>query len=91
MTEYEPHRAGELAFADFLRTAPIPVTVLAVVESGRGSGNGPGKVRVRLNATRGAYRCGEVLDLRADQVIPRGCMRTRGGHYRIGTAYEWVV
>ena len=40
-------------------------------------------VTVRITATRGAYRLGEVLTLPSHNVVPRGSVYTRNGQYRV--------
>jgi hypothetical protein len=90
----EIHHAGELAYLDTL-FHQVPVTVVSVEEEGSGriaAGDGQGSLTVRVNATRGAYKRGEVIGgEKACNVVPRAHFRfTRGGG-RVNVDYRWTA
>jgi hypothetical protein len=86
----EMHYAGELAYLDLL-SGMLPVTVVSVEQEGSGriaAGAGQGSMTVSVNATRGAYRRGEVIPgQKASNVVPRDHVR---GHGRINVNYRWI-
>lgn len=83
------YKTGQLAFLDVAYL--VPCKVLAVLESGNGLRSLNGKVKVKLTATRGAYKRGEVLEYTADHVIPRKHVFVRSSKYRIQTDFAWVA
>jgi hypothetical protein len=89
----EVHYARELAYLDAFLSGLVPVTVVSVEEEGSGgiaAGPGQGSVTVRVNATRGAYKRGEVIPgNKACNVVPRDHHRYARGHSRINVNYRW--
>lgn len=81
--------AGALAYADFFGAGLVPCKVLAVAEPGDGRHVTRGRVVVRLTATRGPWKRGEVLTVTGPDAVPRDCVRTIGGRYQISTGYRW--
>jgi hypothetical protein len=85
------HGAGELAYLDSF-AGMVPCTVLQVGESGLGrvaAGAGEGSVTVRVNVSRGGYRRGEEITVRAFDVVPRSHHYYRAGSGRVNTTYYW--
>ena len=72
---------GTFAYLDtFAGLVPCKVTAI--------SGEG---ITIRLTATRGAYKRGEVLTYeRGDSIVPRECVYVRDYQYRIRNTYQWV-
>ena len=80
------HYAGELAYWDtFAGLVPCKVLEIRSNELDRLS------LRVKLTATRGAYKRGEVAWVRSRAIVPRGSVRTRNHKHLIVADYEWVL
>lgn len=91
LTGYQ-HKAGELAFFDSF-AGLVPVKVTSVDKGGPFSGwsiGAPECVSATVTATRGTYKLGERLRLRATHCVPRSQVVTRSGSYRIRTNYSWL-
>lgn len=77
----------------FLDTFSGLVPCVCVSVSTQSLGNvsyGDNSVTVKLTASRGAYKRGEILAQPASHVPPRDCVRVRDFHYRIRTDYQFV-
>ncbi len=83
------HTAGELAYLDtFAGLVPCKVTAVRVSSD---EGYERVRVSVKLTATRGAYRRGELIDNQdGAYVVPRCKVRVRDHKYRIRTDYAWM-
>jgi len=68
---------GALAYLDAF-CALVPCKVLEVWRL-----RGLTEARVKLTATRGAYKRGEILVDNAIHVVPRRCIATRSGRFAI--------
>lgn len=87
MSEQLTLKTGILAYLDTF-SGQIPCRVLAVAGDSEGRICAPSPtVKVKLTATRGAYRRGEIVESTAFHVYPRECRVVRNGHYRIKTNY----
>lgn len=86
--ETKIYRAGELAYYDTF-SGLIPCKVIEVILWGSGKTIQSGKVKIKLTADRQAYKRGEILEVTADNVIPRNHIRTSSGKYKINVYYEW--
>ena len=81
--------AGTSAFYD-AHVAVVPCVVEEVLEEGNGVFVCGGRLRIRLTQSRGPYREGEVMEVKAYHTFPRTHRRLRGYHYRINPLYKWV-
>lgn len=80
MKKFKTGNLGDLAYIDsFLGL--IPCKVIAVNNE---------KLTVKITATRKAYKRGEILEKPHSYVIPRDCIYTINGIYRIRHFYSWV-
>jgi len=83
------HYAGELAYIDTMRNGMVPVKVTEVVAGAAGH-ELSGSITVKVTATRGAYRRGEVIAGNyAARIVPRSKHHYRAGIGRISPAYAW--
>jgi hypothetical protein len=87
------HSTGELAYVD-TSCGLLPCKVLTVPKGGPFCGwlirgHAEDDLTVRLTATRGAFKTGEVLKYRPSSVIPRDHVFTSSYQYRIRTNYSW--
>ena len=74
-------RTGDLAYYNAFRVGFIPCKVLAV--KARSDFPGVPDVEVKLTATRGAYKRGEVFLVTSGNCVPRSAVYTSSGKYRI--------
>jgi hypothetical protein len=74
---------GTLAYVDAYGTPLIPCKVEAVAPDGS-------EVKVKLTATRGAFKRGEVLTRRQSDIIPRDKVRTVDGMIKIIPHFQWL-
>lgn len=82
------HHVGELAYLDTF-SGLVPCRVLGWVKEDPYFGDRD-ELQVKLTATRGAYRRGEVSQWPVGTVVPRSSVRVRSGQYRIRNDYAWV-
>jgi len=83
-------RTGDLAYYDTF-TALVPCRIQSIHGfSGSGTPSTNQIIRVRLTASRGAYRRGETFETNGLHAIPRGAVYTSGGRFRI-RAYQVVA
>jgi hypothetical protein len=82
-------KAGTSAFYD-AHVAVVPCKVLEVLEEGSGVFVCAGRLRIRLTESRGPYREGEEMEVKAYHTFPRKHRVLRGYHYRINPRYKWV-
>lgn len=81
-----------LAFFDSF-AGLVPVKVVSIPKGGPISGwlrQGEEQLKVKVTATRGAYKKGEELSVSPWLCIPRNHVRTIGAQYRIRTNFSWV-
>ena len=78
------NKIGELAFWD-TSCGMIPCKVLSVREDPTGK-----KVKIRLTASRGAYKKGEVREESTFWVVPRGNVRRHKNGIMIIGGWNWV-
>lgn len=84
------HHTGELAYLDtFSGMVPCKVVDITTERAWMSDMERP-VVVVKLTATRGAYRRGEVIPMPPEHVVPRSSVRVRSGQYRIRNDYAWV-
>ncbi len=88
MTIPRIYTAGQLAYLDTF-AGMVPCKVLRVIEPASGNTVTKGKIEIRLTATRGAYKRGEVLIDQACNVVPRPQRFCRCGKYKVNTNYYW--
>lgn len=83
------YNMGTLAYLDTF-AGLVPCKVIRIDKPGNGSLVSNGSLAVKLTASRGAYKKGEVLDRQsASQVVPRNHRYTRSGTYRVRTNYRY--
>lgn len=83
------YNVGTLAYLDTF-AGMIPCKVIRVEKPGSGQYVANGSITVKLTATRGAYKKGEILDRQsASQVVPRNHRYIRSGIYRVRTNYRY--
>lgn len=85
------YRAGALAYLDAGPGAGlVPVKVVSVETAGSGNYATAGSVTVKVTASRGPYKRGEVISgERAWAVVPRPCAFIRGRFFKVSTLYRW--
>ena len=81
---------GTKVFCDFIECKPEGVAV-RVVEPGTGRVVTEGLVEVRLTQSRGAYKKGEILSLKACRAVPiaQGFHKPGSCFRYVNTSYEW--
>jgi hypothetical protein len=86
---FEPkvYRAGILAYVDTF-SGLVPCKVLRVIEPCTLSVTS-GRIEVKLTATRGAYKRGEVLIETGQDVVPRERVYVRAYQQRIQNGFVW--
>jgi hypothetical protein len=78
---------GTLAYFDTFYGL-VKVKVLSIDKDGQGTQQSPTpRVKFQVTAEKGAYRKGEILESSSYHVIPRSCVRIRGGSHRISNQY----
>jgi hypothetical protein len=83
---------GELAYADFFGGGLVPCKVIGIETAGCGRWVSGGKIVVRLTASRGAWKRGEIHTCNASSVVPRKMARIdRDGFTVIDVRYSWGV
>jgi hypothetical protein len=85
------YRAGALAYLDAGPGAGlVPVKVVSIETAGSGNYATAGSVTVKVTASRGRYKRGEVISgERAWAVVPRPCAFIRGRFFKVSTLYRW--
>ena len=78
--------AGQTAILDARYL--IPCKVLKVIEPYNGVNVTTGEVEIQITESGKGYTKGEILTKPAYYVVPKTCLVTRNGHYRI-TPYKW--
>jgi hypothetical protein len=81
MTTY---RAGTLVFCDFAFGGKPKGKAIEVIEPGQGN-RVEGKIKVQLTETVGAYKKGEILELKAHVAVPR-----KQEFHKPGSVFRWV-
>lgn len=76
---------GMLAYYDTTFNGLVPCKVL---ETRQDPDDKRWYARIKLTATRAAYKAGETLYVKADDVPPRSCVRVRQGHIRVRNAWH---
>jgi hypothetical protein len=74
-------RPNDLVYYDGFLCGLIPCKVTGY--------SSDGKVTVKVTAARKAYKLGESFAARPNDVIPRGHVYTRNGHFRIGGTWRF--
>jgi len=83
------YNVGTLAYLDTF-AGLVPCKVIRIDKPGNGSLISNGSLAVKLTASRGAYKKGEILDRQsACEVIPRSHVRTVSGKFRVRTNYRY--
>jgi len=83
---------GDLAYWDTIGGGLIPCKVIDIPAAGCGRWHSGGSVVVRLTATRGAWKRGEVIRSNASGVIPRGMVQfKKNGFAIVDVRYSWGV
>jgi hypothetical protein len=79
-------KAGVLAYYDAFGVPPIPCKVLSITSLPGAKPVPSTKWNVRIRITTGnipGYKLGEIMEVTAYDVIPRGALVIRSGQYRI--------
>ena len=88
-TNFATFIAGTLAYYDTF-SGLIPCKVVAVLKDCNGRLIGRDELTIKLTATRGAYKRGEVLTVSASIAPPRSMVRVCGGKYRVCVCYAYA-